>query len=94
MARILYFPTRPKVSQALVINLFTDEEIETTVAAVNLFGINCPRVTADTISTLDAESVEFCLRSATVSKLLSSRSRSVAQHILRNINVVSYRQQL
>lgn len=94
MARILYFPTRPKVSQAMVINLFTDEEIEVTVAAVNLFGVSVPRTTVATISTLDAESVEFCLRTATVSELLSGRSRSVAQHILRNITIVSQRNQL
>ena len=94
MANILYFPKRPKVSQAMVINLFTDEEIDVTVAAINLFSVNIPRVTADQLSTLDADSVEFCLRSATASTLLSSRCRSVAQHILKHITVISHRQQL
>lgn len=94
MATILNFPQRPRVAQSLVISLYTDEEIELTVAAVNLHGINLGRCTADSLSTLDAESVEYCLRQASINELLSSRTRRLACSILASIEHINIRHQM
>jgi hypothetical protein len=94
MATILNFPRRPRVSESLVISLYTDEEIELTVAAVNLHGSGLGRCTADTLSTLDAESVERCLRLASTNGLLSSRSRRLASSIVASIEHINIRHQM
>ena len=94
MATILNFPRRPRASESLVISLYTDEEIELTVAAINLHGAGLGHCTADTLSTLDAESVEFCLRQASTNGLLSSRSRRLASSILASIEHINIRHQM
>ena len=94
MATILNFPPRPKIHQALVISLYTDEEINVTVAAVNLHGIQLGHCTADLLSTLDAESVEYCLRQASINELLSNRTRRLACSILAGIEHINIRHQM
>ena len=94
MATILNFPQRPRAAQSLVISLYTDEEIDVTVAAVNLHGAGLGHCTADTLSTLDAESVEYCLRLASTNGLLSSRSRRLASSILASIEHINIRHQM
>jgi hypothetical protein len=92
MASILQFPVRPRIQQNTVISLYTDDEIELTVAAVNLHGPY--KITADELPTLDAESVERCLLQASVNQLLSAASRKLAQHILASIEHINIRQQM
>jgi hypothetical protein len=94
MATILNFPQRPRIREALVISLYTDEEIDITVAAVNLHGTHMVRITADSLSTLDAESVELCLRQASINELLSNRARRLACSILASIEHINIRQQM
>jgi hypothetical protein len=91
MATILNFPQRPRAAQSLVISLYTDEEIDVTVAAVNLHGAGLGHCTADTLSTLDAESVEYCLRQASSNELLSNRTRRLASSILAGIEHINIR---
>ena len=94
MATILNFPQRPRAAQSLVISLYTDEEIELTVAAVNLHGAGLGHCTADTLSTLDAESVERCLLLASTNELLSRRSRRLASSIVASIEHINIRHQM
>jgi hypothetical protein len=94
MATILEFPTKPQTSKpGLIIELYTDEEIELTLAAVNVFGREQSRITWSTLSTLEAESVERCLRHASISELFSRGARALACHILSNIDRVTIKQQ-
>jgi len=94
MATILNFPQRPRAAQSLVISLYTDEEIDVTVAAVNLHGVYLGHCTADSLSTLDAESVEYCLRQASTNQLLSTRTRRLASSILAGIEHINIRHQM
>jgi len=94
MADILVFPRKPRIRQSTVISLYTDEEIELTIAAINLHGINMGRATEDLLQSMDAESVEYCLRQASVNQLLSPRARRLALHILGTIQHVNIRQQM
>lgn len=94
MATIHAFPRKPRIQQSTVISLYTDEEIELTVAAINLHGQGLQRATAETLSGLDAESVERCLRQASVNELLSARARRLAVHILDTIEHINSRQQM
>jgi hypothetical protein len=94
MADILVFPRKPRIRQSTVISLYTDEEIELTIAAINLHGINMGRATEDLLKSMDAESVEYCLRQASVNQLLSSRARRLALHILGTIQHVNIRQKM
>jgi hypothetical protein len=92
MASILHFPARPRIQQNTVISLYTDEEINLTVAAVNLHGPY--KITADELATLDAESVERCLLQASINELLSASARRLALHILASIEHINIRQQM
>lgn len=92
MADILAFPRKPRTQESTVISLYTDEEIDVTVAAVNLHGQH--KITADELSSLDAESVERCLLQASVNELLSIRARRLANHILGTIERINTRQQM
>lgn len=92
MAQIFAFPRKPQITQGLIIELYTDEEIELTIAAVNVFGQEQSRITRSTLSSLEAESVERCLRQASVSDLFSRGARSLACHILDNASRVAIRQ--
>jgi hypothetical protein len=76
----------------LVIALYTDEEIDLTVAAINLHNPEMTRVTAESLSTLEAETVEYCLKQASVNRLLSTQSRNLALQILNSIEHISIRQ--
>ena len=92
MADILVFPRKPRIQQSTVISLYTDEEIHVTVAAINLHGPH--KITADELSSMDAESVERCLLQASVNELLSSRARRLAIHIIGTIERINTRQQM
>lgn len=86
MADILVFPSKPRIQESTVISLYTDEEINVTVAAINLHGPY--KITADELTTMDAESVERCLLEASVNGLLSARARRLAHHIIGTIERV------
>jgi hypothetical protein len=92
MATILKFPPRSRIQQNTVISLYTDQEIDLTVAAVNLHGPY--KITADELPTLDAESVERCLLQASINQLLSASARKLALHILASIEHINIRQQM
>jgi hypothetical protein len=94
MAHILPFPKRHRLRQGLVIPLYTDEEIDITVAAINVHGNNPGRVTADTLKDLDADSVRLCLQMASVDHMFSTGARSLLCSILANIECVDYRHQM
>lgn len=92
MADILAFPRKPRILESTVISLYTDEEINVTVAAINLHGPY--KITADELASMDAESVERCLLKASVNELLSPRARRLAAHILGAIERINIRQQM
>lgn len=94
MASILPFPKRSRLRQGLVIALYTDEEIDITVAAINVHGINLGRVTADSLKELDADSVRLCLQLASVDDMFSTRARNLLRSILANIECIDYRHQM
>lgn len=92
MATIFAFPKKTNaVKTGVVIELYTDEEITVTLAAVNLFGRETLKITQPSLAKLEAESVEYCLRQASVSDLLSRDARDIACHILANINRIPIR---
>jgi len=86
MADILVFPRKPRIQESTVISLYTDEEINVTVAAINLHGPY--KINADELASMDAESVERCLLAASVNELLSTRARRLANHIIGTIERV------
>jgi hypothetical protein len=86
MADILVFPRKPRIQESTVISLYTEEEINVTVAAINLHGPY--KITADELASMDAESVERCLLQASVNELLSLRARRLANHIIGTIERV------
>jgi hypothetical protein len=94
MANILPFPKRHRLRQGLVIPLYTDEEIDITVAAINIHGTNLGRVTADTLKELDADSVRLCLQLASLDSIFSTGARNLLRSILANIECVDYRQKM
>jgi hypothetical protein len=92
MGQIVHLPRRHRFRKGLVIALYTDEEIDLTVAAINLHNPEMTRVTAESLSTLEAETVEFCLKQASVNRLLSTQARNLALQILNSIEHISIRQ--
>ena len=86
MADILVSPRKPRIQESTVISLYTDEEINVTVAAINLHGPY--KINADELASMDAESVERCLLAASVNELLSTRARRLANHIIGTIERV------
>lgn len=94
MASILPFPKRSRLRQGLVIALYTDEEIDVTVAAVNVHGTNVGHVTADDLKDLDADAVRLCIQLASCNDLFSTRTRNLLRSILANIECIDYRQQM
>ena len=92
MGQLIHLPRRHRFRQGLVIALYTDDEIDLTVTAVNLHNPEMLRITAESLSTLEAETVEFCLKQASVNRLLSVQARELALHILNSIEHISIRQ--
>ena len=93
-ATILKFPRKSRIQQSTVISLYTDEEIIMTLAAINLHGLQPNRIYEHNLKDLDAESVEYCLKQASVNDLLSADTRRKILKILSGIEHLDIRQKM
>jgi hypothetical protein len=82
-ASILQFPDRP-VRTNLTIPLYTDEEVEVTLAALNVYSRQKYRYNEEDLQYLDAQTVWQCLMLGRLSTVFSTNTKNIIKRILAN----------
>ena len=92
MGQVLPFKRKPKIPEAKVIghriSFYTDEEIDITLLALNMYGFDKLRYTVDTMKSLDPLYIRACLAKLRNSDLISSLGRRVINMIIDNMEEI------
>jgi len=92
MGQVIPFKQKPKVPEAKVvghrISFYTDEEIDITLLALNMYGFDKLRYTVDTMKSLDPLYIKACLYKLKRSDLISSLGRRVINMIIDNMEEI------
>ena len=87
MGDILHFPRRTKFV-GYAITLYTQEEIDVTILAINSFAFGRYKVTEDTIDNYDPELVIRALFFMVSNKLFSKEAREISKKILSTVEEI------
>jgi hypothetical protein len=87
-ASIIQFPERPQIQTGLMIPLYTAEEVEVTLAAINVYSRQKFRYTEEDLQYLDAQTVFQCLMLGRLSTIFSTNTKNVIKRILANTESV------
>jgi hypothetical protein len=89
-ATIYSFPKKQSEPEKVEyrIPLFSDEEIELTLVAVNVFNLSDIKYNMKTLCTVDPELVLNCLIQATETDVFSDSVKSKLRYILNNVEKV------
>lgn len=87
-ASIIQFPERPKPQNGLVIPLYTAEEVEVTLAAINVYSKQKYRFNEEDLQYLDAQTVWQCLMLGRLSTVFSTNTKNIIKRILANVESV------
>jgi len=92
MGQVIPFKRKPKVPEAKVvghrISFYTDEEIDITLLALNMYGFDKLRYTVETMKSLDPLYIKSCLNKLKQSDLISSLGRRVINMIINNMEEI------
>jgi len=92
MGQVILFKQKPKVPKAKVvghrISFYTDEEIEITLLALNMYGFNKLRYTVETMKSLEPLYIKDRLCELRRSDLISSLGRRIINMIIDNMEEV------
>lgn len=92
MGQVIPFKRNPKVPEAKVIghrmSFYTDDEIDITLLALNMFGFDKLRYTVDTMKSLDPLYIKSCLNKLRNSDLISSLGKRVINMIINNMEEI------
>ena len=92
MGQVIPFKRKPKVPEAKVvghrISFYTDEEIDITLLALNMYGFDKLRYTVETMKSLDPLYIKSCLNKLKQSDLISSLGRRVINMIIDNMEEI------
>ena len=87
-ASIIQFPERPRIQTGLMIPLYTAEEVEVTLAAINVYSKQKYRFNEEDLQYLDAQTVWQCLMLGRLSTVFSTNTKNVIKRILANTESV------
>jgi hypothetical protein len=87
-ASIIQFPERPHIQTGLMIPLYTAEEVEVTLAAINVYSRQKYRFNEEDLQYLDAQTVWQCLMLGRLSTVFSTNTKNVIKRILANTESV------
>jgi hypothetical protein len=87
-ASIIQFPERPRIQTGLMIPLYTAEEVEVTLAAINVYSRQKYRFNEEDLQYLDAQTVWQCLMLGRLSTVFSTNTKNVIKRILANTESV------
>jgi len=92
MGQVIPFKRKPEVPEAKVvghrISFYTDEEIDITLLALNMYGFDKLRYTVETMKSLDPLYIKSCLNKLKHSDLISSLGRRVINMIINNMEEI------
>jgi len=92
MGQVILFKRKPKVPEAKVVGhrilFYTDEEIDITLLALNMYGFDKLRYTVETMKSLEPLYIKACLCELRRSDLISSHGRRVINMIINNMEEV------
>jgi len=92
MGQVIPFKRKPKIPEAKVvghrISFYTDEEIDITLLALNMYGFDKLRYTVETMKSLDPLYIRDCLYKLKRSDLISSLGRRVINMIINNMEEI------
>jgi len=92
MGQVIPFKRKPKIPEAKVvghrISFYTDEEIDITLLALNMYGFDKLRYTVETMKSLDPLYIKSCLNKLKHSDLISSLGRRVINMIINNMEEI------
>jgi len=92
MGQVIPFKRKPKIPEAKVvghrISFYTDEEIDITLLALNMYGFDKLRYTVETMKSLDPLYIKSCLNKLKQSDLISSLGRRVINMIINNMEEI------
>jgi len=92
MGQVIPFKRKPTVPEAKVIghrmSFYTDDEIDITLLALNMFGFDKLRYTVDTMKSLDPLYIKSCLNKLRNSDLISSLGKRVINMIINNMEEI------
>lgn len=93
MGDVIPFKRKPKVPEAKVIghriSFYTDEEIDVTLLALNMYGFDKLRYTVETMKSLDPLYIRSCLTKLRNSDLVSPLGKRVINMIIDNMEEIS-----
>lgn len=92
MGQVIPFKRKPRAPEAKVVghrlSFYTDEEIDITLLALNMYGFDKLRYTVETMKSLDPLYIKSCLNKLKRSDLISSLSRRVINMIINNMEEI------
>ena len=87
-ATVLQFPDRPRPQVGLMIPLYSQEEVEVTLAAINVYSKQKHRYNEEDLQYLDAQTVWQCLMLGRLSDIFSTSTKNTIKRILANVESV------
>ena len=87
-ATILQFPERPPPQSGLMIPLYTKEEVDATLASINVYSRQPYRINEEDLPYLDAQTVWQCLMLGRLSTIFSTATKNTIRRILANVESV------
>lgn len=87
-ATILQFPERAQPQSGLMIPLYTKEEVDATLASINVYSRQPYRINEEDLQHLDAQTVWQCLMLGRLSTIFSTSTKNTIRRILANTESV------
>jgi hypothetical protein len=87
-ATILQFPERIPPQPGLMIPLYTKEEVDATLASINVYSRQPYRINEEDLQYLDAQTVWQCLMLGRLSTIFSTSTKNTIRRILANTESV------